>query len=93
MKEIIINDMIIIKDNLEGVMNKIGFNPEESKRFAGLYSNTQQTVFAIWTDSDGQKYATIDLCVEIPLQCCELYDKPGLTEEGCAGCGGCCSVK
>jgi len=87
------NDIIIIKDNLEKVMNKIGFEPEESKRFAKLYSGTQQTVCAIWTDSDGQKYATIDLCVEIPLQCCELYPKPELNTWGCAECGGCCFVK
>jgi len=87
------NDIIIIKDNLEEVMNKIGFEPEESKRFAKLYSGTMQTVFAIWTDSDGQEYATIDLCVEIPLQCCELYNKPELIIEGCGGCTGCCGVK
>lgn len=80
------NDMIIIKDNLEEVMNDIGFDPEESKRFAGLYSGTQQTVFAIWADSGGQEYATIDLCVEIPSQCCELYYKPGLDPGKCAGC-------
>lgn len=87
------NNIIIIKDNLEEVMNKIGFEPEESKRFAKLYSGTQQTVFTIWTDNDGQEYATIDLCVEIPLQCCELYNKPGLTTEECAGCSGCDSIK
>jgi len=55
--------------------------------------NPGQTVFAIWTDRDGQKYATIDLCVEIPLQCCEPYNKPELTADGCAGCGRCYSVQ
>jgi len=80
-------DIIIIKDNLEKVMNDLGFDPEESKRFSELYSGTQQTIFTIWADSDGQKYATIDLCVEIPLQCCEPYNKPELTADGCAGCG------
>lgn len=89
------NDIIIIKDNLEEVMNDIGFDPEESKRFSKLYSGTMQTVFAIWTDSDGQEYATIDLCVEIPLQCCEPHNRPELIK--CAGCdhawSGCGSIK
>jgi len=87
------NDMIVIKDNLEEVMNKIGFDPEESKRFGKLYSGTMQTALTIWTDHDGQEYVTIDLCVEIPLQCCELYNKPELIIEGCGGCTGCCGVK
>jgi hypothetical protein len=42
-----------------------------SEAFVG----TEQEVFALWKNEDGQEYATIDLCCEIPVQCLEVILK------------------
>ena len=36
------------------------------------FANTEQEIFDLWENDDGQKYATVDLCCEIPVQCLEV---------------------
>jgi hypothetical protein len=36
------------------------------------FAGTTQEILSVWTDADGQEYATVDLCCEIPVQCLEL---------------------
>lgn len=64
-----VGDKIIIKDNLLDEIKRLDFADVLIKHFKDLIG-TKQTVHAIWNDED-QKYVTIDLCVEIPIQCCE----------------------
>ena len=39
---------------------------------ADHFVGTEQEVFALWKDEDGQEYATVDLCCEIPIQCLKV---------------------
>lgn len=64
---------IRILENLPSVLTQLKFDQDAidgSRRFIG----TEQTAHHVWKDSDGQEYVTIDLCVEIPIQCCELKE-------------------
>lgn len=36
-----------------------------------VFENTEQIVFDVYKD-DNEEYVTVDLCCEIPIQCCEL---------------------
>jgi len=65
-------DRVIIKNNLHSVMERLGFEHDIIIDFVKLYAETTQKVLDIWTDDDDEKttYVTIDLCVEIPLECC-----------------------
>lgn len=57
-----------IKDNIELELKKLGFiQPDVLNRFIG----TEQLVKAEWNNK-GQIYYTIDICVEVPKQCCEI---------------------
>lgn len=62
-------DKVIIKDNLIKVLNKLDMCYDE-EAFRELIG-TEQKVYSIW-ESGNQKYATIDLCVETPIQCLEI---------------------
>ena len=67
-----INDTVIIKDNLTEELMKLDFEEycvENMKELIG----TIQTVYSLWVDEDtNQQYTSIDLCVEIPVQCLEI---------------------
>lgn len=66
-------DKIKIKDNLTEELKKLGFDlipQDRMKKFEG----TEQTAYDIWKDTDGQIYVTVELCCEIPIQCCEKID-------------------
>ena len=36
------------------------------------FTSTICEVFNLWKSEDGQEYATVDLCCEIPVQCLEV---------------------
>lgn len=67
-----IGDRVIVKNNLEEELLKLTFGKETTKRMAEHFVGTEQEVFALWTNEDGQVYATVDLCCEIPVQCLEI---------------------
>ncbi len=72
MAEITKGSTIRILPNLQEVMNQLGFDSATSRAFAARFSGTKQTAHAIWMDEDsGTTYVTVDLCREIPIQCCE----------------------
>lgn len=65
-----------ILPNIQEVMGERGFDPAVCRSFAARFAGTLQTAFCIWQDVDGHTYVTIDLCREIPIECCELAEKP-----------------
>lgn len=67
-----VGDKVIIKNNLEEELLKLEFDNETSKSMAKKFVGTTQKVFDLWIDEDGQEYATVDLCCEIPVQCLEI---------------------
>ena len=67
-----IGDKVIVKPNLEEELLKLTFSKETSERMAEHFVGTEQEVFALWTNEDGQIYATVDLCCAIPVQCLEI---------------------
>jgi len=68
-------DKIIILPNLVDVMHRLGFDEDAIERCKSLIGTTH-TVFAVWTDESipPTDYVTVDLCVEIPSDCCELVN-------------------
>lgn len=67
-----VGDRVIVKDNLESELRKLTFHEETCISMAERFVETEQEVFALWTDDNGQEYATVDLCCEIPVQCLEI---------------------
>ena len=64
-------DKILVKDNLEYHLNRLGYDKKLIDNFCRVFVGTQQTVYDIWKD-ENETYATIDMCVEIPIECCEV---------------------
>lgn len=70
-----VNDRVKIKDNLIEELSKLNFDSYILKNFS-IYIGTKQTIHDIWKDEGtNQEFATIDLCVEIPIQCLELINE------------------
>lgn len=70
-----IGDKVKIKNNLGEELKRLEFDDYVCKNFQKTFVNTEQEIFSLWKDKyDGQEYATIDLCVEIPIQCLELIN-------------------
>jgi hypothetical protein len=67
-------DTILIKPNLSSVLEQLSFHQDAIDRTNSLV-NTIHTVKAVWSDENGQRYATVMLCVEVPVECCELIKK------------------
>lgn len=65
--DIKVGDSIIIRSNLINEYKKLGtYTSQNIKDLIG----TEQEVLAVYKDNNSkQKYVTIDLCVEIPIQC------------------------
>lgn len=64
---------VIIKDNLADVMTVLGFDKGCIKAFCKRFVGTTQKVYDVWTDRESsQEYATVEICCEVPIQCCEL---------------------
>lgn len=67
-----INDYVIIKNNLSEELTKLDFEEYCIKSMQQLVG-TKQKIYSLWVEKDTQQqYATVDLCVEIPVQCLEL---------------------
>lgn len=67
-----IGDKVIVKDNLESELHKLGFEEFTCEMMAKNFVGTKQEIFSLWKNEDGQEYATVDLCCEIPIQCLEI---------------------
>jgi len=65
-------DHIRILPNLKEELIKLTFDPAEAKAFAARFVGTTQTAHQVWVDDGVQTYVTVDLCCEVPIQCCEL---------------------
>ena len=67
-----IGDKVIVKDNLKEELCKLTFDESTCECMAEHFVGTKQEIFALWKNEDGQEYATVDLCCEIPVQCLEV---------------------
>lgn len=67
---IVAGSRVKILPNLPVVLKSLGFESDAITRVL-KFVNTEQKALALWSDS-GQEYVTIDLCVEIPVQCLEV---------------------
>ena len=63
-------DKVKVKNNLVEELLKMGFDKSSAESMS-IFENTEQTAFSVYKDA-GEEYVTIDLCCEIPIQCCEL---------------------
>jgi hypothetical protein len=66
---------IRIKENLRDVLTELLFEQHTVERMSELFTGTEQVAHCIWKDGD-QEYVTIELCCEIPIQCCEAICYP-----------------
>ncbi len=62
-------DRIYIDGTIAPAMVKLGFHPETANSIAKRWCATYATAREVWEDKD-QKYVTVDMCVEIPIECC-----------------------
>lgn len=60
---------IFVKDNLVSELLRMGFDTDSANSMCE-FENTEQTAYNIWKDKAGNKFVTIDLCCEVPIQCC-----------------------
>lgn len=67
-----VGDKVFVKDNLESELRRLTFHESTCVSMAEHFTGTKQEVLALWTNEDGQEYATVDLCCEIPVQCLEV---------------------
>lgn len=67
-----VGNKVIVKANLEEELRKLTFDEFTCKHMAEHFTGTEQEVFALWKNEDGQEYATVDLCCEIPVQCLDV---------------------
>lgn len=67
-----VGDKVIVKDNLKDELKKLTFDDSTCENMHDRFANTEQEIFALWKNDDGQEYATVDLCCEIPVQCLDV---------------------
>lgn len=67
-----VGDKVKVKDNLLSELRRLTFDESTCESMAKRFMGTEQEVFALWTNDDGQEYATVDLCCEIPVQCLKV---------------------
>ena len=67
-----IGDKVIVKNNLREELRKLKFDETTCEAMEERFTGTICEVFNLWKSEDGQKYATVDLCCEIPVQCLEV---------------------
>lgn len=69
-----VGEKVIIKDNLTEELTKLEFEDGTVEMMKELIGSKYEA-YTIWTDKwTGQQYATVDLCVEIPIQCLEVIE-------------------
>lgn len=69
-----VEDKVIVKDNLKDELKKLTFEDYTCESMQERFANTEQEIFSLWKNDDGQEYATVDLCCEIPVQCLEVIN-------------------
>ena len=68
-----IGDSVVIKENLVEKLIKLEFDDHIIEMMKKLIGN-KYFVYDIWNDKQtNQEYVTVDLCLEIPIQCLENY--------------------
>ena len=68
-----IGDSVVIKENLVEELIKLEFDDHIIEMMKKLIGN-KYFVYDIWNDKQtNQEYVTVDLCLEIPIQCLENY--------------------
>lgn len=67
---------IRIKPNLREVMERLQFDATTVDFFERKFVNTFQCAHGVWSDDAGMRYVTVDLCFEIPAECCSLLPLP-----------------
>jgi len=72
-KMIIKGDKIKVKDNVVSELLKLGFDSGSAKSMS-VFENTEQTAYDVYED-EGTTYVTVEMCCEIPIQCCEALEK------------------
>lgn len=70
-----VGDRVIVKDNLKDELKKLTFKDYTCESMQERFAGTEQEIFSLWKNDDGQEYATIDLCCEIPVQCLEVIKR------------------
>lgn len=60
----------VVKNNLVEELTKLNFDETTVEMMAEEYIGKEIEVYDFWMDTnDKQEYVTVDLCVEIPVQC------------------------
>lgn len=72
MSKLKVGDKVKVKNNLKDVLLSLTFAQSTSDNMQENFAGTTQEILSLWADEDGQEYATVDLCCEIPVQCLEL---------------------
>lgn len=67
-----IGDKVIVKNNLREELRKLKFDKTTCEAMEERFTGTICEVFNLLKSEDGQEYATVDLCCEIPVQCLEV---------------------
>lgn len=67
-----IGNKVIVKNNLREELRKLKFDETTCEAMEECFVGTICEVFNLWKSEDGQEYATVDLCCEIPVQCLEV---------------------
>ena len=60
---------IKIKDNLVSELLKLGFEKTSAESMK-IFEGTEQIAYDVY-EEEGNRYVTIEMCCEIPEQCCE----------------------
>ena len=69
-----IGDSVTVKANLTEELSKLEFGDYAIGMMKALIGGNC-FVYDLWVDEQtGQEYATVDLCLEIPMQCLEKYN-------------------
>ena len=68
---------IKIKDNVVIELMKLGFEKGSAESMK-VFENTEQIAHDIYED-EGTTYVTVEMCCEIPLQCCEALEEKEAT--------------
>lgn len=64
-------DKIKIDGSVAPQLVSLGFDPVQANSISNRWACCNTTAKAVWSD-DKQTWVTVDLCVEIPVECCRL---------------------
>lgn len=68
-----VRDRVRVKDNLAKELIRLKFDVRTTNNMVRRFVGSTITIKSLWMDDlDGQQYATVDLCCEIPVQCLEV---------------------